>query len=61
MPSGPKQNSLDASAPVEVASTSVEVVSQSSGGNDVIEAMASSVAEKVSPQNSTHSHSPYHA
>ncbi|KAK9942328.1 hypothetical protein M0R45_007999 [Rubus argutus] len=45
-PSGPKQNSLDASAPVEIASTSVEVVSQSSGGNDVIEAVASSVADK---------------
>ncbi|KAM5549014.1 protein TIC 62, chloroplastic [Rosa sericea] len=59
-PSGPKQIPPDASASVEVTSTPVEVASQPSGGNDVIEAITSSVSEKVSPQKSTHSHSPYY-
>ncbi|CAB4320612.1 unnamed protein product [Prunus armeniaca] len=53
IPSGPKQTPLDASTPVEA-------VSQSSGGNDSTEAVISSVAEEVSPQNSTHYHSPYY-
>ncbi|XP_021813456.1 protein TIC 62, chloroplastic [Prunus avium] len=53
IPSGPKQTPLDASTPVEA-------VSQSSGGNDSTEAVINSVAEEVSPQNSTHYHSPYY-
>ncbi|KAI5314338.1 hypothetical protein L3X38_043514 [Prunus dulcis] len=53
IPSGPKQTPLDASTPVEA-------VSQSSGGNDSTEAVISSVAEEVSPQNSIHYHSPYY-
>ncbi|VVA15169.1 PREDICTED: TIC 62 [Prunus dulcis] len=53
IPSGPKQTPLEASTPVEA-------VSQSSGGNDSTEAVISSVAEEVSPQNSIHYHSPYY-
>ncbi|ONH91316.1 hypothetical protein PRUPE_8G106300 [Prunus persica] len=53
IPSGPKQTPLDASTPVEA-------VSQSSGGNNSTEAVISSVAEEVSPQNSIHYHSPYY-
>ncbi|KAL6270206.1 hypothetical protein ACE6H2_027117 [Prunus campanulata] len=53
IPSGPKQTPLDASTPVEA-------VSQSSGGNDSTEAVINSVAEEVSPQSSTHYHSPYY-
>ncbi|XP_050366695.1 protein TIC 62, chloroplastic isoform X2 [Argentina anserina] len=45
-PAGPKK--IEPSAPVEV-------VSQSSGGSDATASIC------VSPQNSTHSHSPYHA
>ncbi|KAM1006362.1 hypothetical protein FF1_003078 [Malus domestica] len=52
-PSAPKKTPLDASTPVEV-------VTQSSGGNDVPEAETSSVAEEVSPGDSPHYHSPYH-
>lgn len=52
-PSAPKKTSLDASTPVEV-------VTQSSGGNDIPEAETSSVAEEVSPCDSPHYHSPYH-
>lgn len=52
-PSAPKKTSLDASIPVEV-------VTQSSGGNDVPEAETSSVAEEVTPCDSPHYHSPYH-
>ncbi|XP_008387345.1 protein TIC 62, chloroplastic isoform X2 [Malus domestica] len=52
-PSAPKKTPLDASTPVEV-------VTQSSGGNDVPEAETNSVAEEVSPGDSPHYHSPYH-
>ncbi|KAL6213493.1 hypothetical protein ACLB2K_012940 [Fragaria x ananassa] len=55
-PAGPRKNPLDASDSVEVSSTPVEAVSQSSGGND---AMASGAS--VSPQKPTHSLSPYPA